>query len=606
MLKQAELLKLTTAGSVDDGKSTLIGRLLYDCQSIFEDQLASVAKVSKKRGLKEVDLSLLLDGLSAEREQGITIDVAYRYFATANRKFIVADTPGHEQYTRNMVTGASTANLALILCDARKGLIAQSKRHLFIATLLGIPHILVVVNKMDLMEYQEEVFEQIKEDFVNFAAKMDVSDLQFIPISALQGDMVVERGEKMHWYQGQTLLSYLENLQVASDRNLIDFRFPVQYVIRPHQDFRGYAGQVAGGVIRKGEKIRILPSGVEAKVQSILYDEKEVEMAFSPQSIVMTLDRELDVSRGDFIVKVDNLPESGNDVEAMLCWFDEKRTMELNRRYMMKLGTRTVPCFVEQMKYMLNVNSLSRDTEAVSLKLNEIGRVHVHTTEAIIYDAYKKNHNTGSFILIDEITNQTVAAGVVMDKGKKSQYAGDTNLVAKRGAVLWFTGLSGSGKSTIADKLAQRFVECGLPFERVDGDTLREMLCSDLGFAKADRDKNIDRAGYVAGLLSKHGVFALCSFISPYREKRADLRSRIDNFVEIFVNTPLDVCEKRDVKGLYKQARDGKIENFTGVSDLYEAPENPELEIKTAECSADAAVEQIMKYLIESNYLSNE
>ena len=606
MSDRAELLRLATAGSVDDGKSTLIGRLLHDCQSIFADQLAAAEKVSKRRGLDEVDLSLLLDGLSAEREQGITIDVAYRYFATAKRKFIIADSPGHAQYTRNMVTGASTANLALILCDARKGLLEQSKRHLFIASLLGIPHILVVVNKMDLMEYSEEVFVRIKDEFAAFAAKMDIGDLQFIPISALKGDMVVDRGEQMKWYQGPTMLSYLENLQVSSDRNLIDFRFPVQYVIRPDQDFRGYAGQIVGGVIRKGEKVRILPSGVEAKVQSILYDEKEVEMAFAPQSVVITLDREVDVSRGDFIVREANLPEVGNDVEAMLCWFDEKYDMELNKRYLMKIGTRTVPCFVENMKYRLDVNTLNRDREAVNLELNDIGRVHIHSTDAIIYDFYKKNRGTGSFILIDEMTNQTVAAGMIMDKGQTSDYVGGRNLVAKKGAALWFTGLSGSGKSTISDKLAEYMSARGLPFERIDGDAMREVLSSDLGFSKEDRDRNIDRAGYVAGLLSKHGVFALCSFISPFAEKREELRSKVPNFVEIFVNTSLEVCEKRDVKGLYRKARAGEIKNFTGVSDPYEVPESPDLEISTEEYDVEQAVEMVVKYLIDNGYLANE
>lgn len=607
MNQDVELLRLSTAGSVDDGKSTLIGRLLYDCHCIYEDQLAAVGKVSKRRGQRDVDLSLLLDGLSAEREQGITIDVAYRYFATMDRKFIIADTPGHEQYTRNMVTGASTSDVALILSDSRKGLLKQSKRHLFVASLIGISHILIVINKMDLVKYDREAFERIKKDFVNFAAKLEINDLQFIPASALNGDMIVSRGENLDWYQGPTILSYLENLPVTIDRNLIDFRFPVQCVIRPHQDFRGYAGKIQSGTIKKGERIMVLPSGVCATVESILYDGKEVEMAFTPQSVVITLNREVDVSRGDFIVRENNLPVVSNNLEAMLCWFDEKQNMKLNKRYLMKIGTKTVPCFIESMNYKMDVETLHRDVVANSLALNEIGRVHVHTSDSVIYDVYSENRNTGCFILIDELTNQTVSAGIVLDKGDKMRFVlGNGVLKAKKGACLWFTGLSGSGKTTIAEKLAEYFKNRGIDFERIDGDVMRENISSDLRFTKEDRDRNIDRASYVAGLLSKHGVFAICTFISPYADKRRDIKGKVHNFVEIYVNTSLEVCENRDVKGFYKRARAGEMENFTGISDPYEIPLDPDLEIKTLECSVDEAAQKVVEFLINNGYLANE
>ncbi|MBT5016351.1 sulfate adenylyltransferase subunit CysN [Candidatus Peregrinibacteria bacterium] len=600
-----QLLRLSTAGSVDDGKSTLIGRLLHDCQAIYEDQFQAVQKASKKKGNGEIDLALLLDGLSAEREQGITIDVAYRYFSTPKRKFIIADSPGHEQYTRNMVTGASTANLALILVDARKGILTQSKRHLFIASLLGIPHILIAINKMDLVDYKEDKFEEIKKDFLKFSEKLDIKDLQFTPISALKGDMVVNRQENLTWYDGPTILSYLENVQTISDKNLIDFRFPIQYVMRPNQDFRGYAGKIASGTIKKGEPVMIIPSGVETKIKSLYWDEKEVDEVATPMSAIITLEDEIDASRGDMIVRTNNLPIASNDFEAMVCWFDTT-SMKKDHRYILKQTTNSTSAFVTKLNYRININTLHREKEADTLELNEIGRLSIHTQHPIFFDTYKKNKQTGSFILIDEATNNTIAAGVIIDKGKKTSFIhGDKELTSQKGAALWLTGLSGSGKSTIANHLYKRLKERGLECEQLDGDVMREHLCQGLGFSKEDRDINLDRASFVAGLLSKHGILTLASFISPYESQRAKLRKNIPNFIEVFINTPLKICEERDVKGLYKKARAGEIKSFTGISDPYEAPENPELEIKTPETSIDKAVEIIINYLLDNGYLGN-
>ncbi len=600
----SQLLRLSTAGSVDDGKSTLIGRLLHDCQAIYEDQFQAAEKASKKKGHEEIDLALLLDGLAAEREQGITIDVAYRYFSTPKRKFIIADSPGHEQYTRNMVTGASTANLALILVDARKGMLTQSKRHLFIAALLGIPHILIAINKMDLVDYQEEIFENIKNDFLKFVEKLDIKDLQFTPISALKGDMIVNRKENLPWYDGPTVLSYLENVQTISDKNLIDFRFPVQYVLRPNQDFRGYAGKISSGSIKKDEPVMIIPSGVETKVKSLYWDGKEVDELTTPMSGVITLENEVDLSRGNMIVRTNNLPTASNDFEAMICWFDAK-PMKKDHRYLLKHTTNSTSAFVTKLNYCIDVETLHREKEAKNLELNEIGRISIHTQHPIFFDTYKKNKQTGSFILIDEQTNNTVAAGMIINKGKKTSFIhGDKKLASQKGAALWFTGLSGSGKSTIANHLYKRLQERGLECEQLDGDVMREHLCQDLGFSKEDRDVNLDRASFVAGLLSKHGVLTLASFISPYESQREKLRKNIPNFIEVFVNTPLEVCEERDVKGLYKKARAGEIESFTGISDPYEPPQNPEIEIKTPTCPIDEAVEIIIDYLLENGYLT--
>lgn len=591
-----ELLKLVIAGSVDDGKSSLIGRLFFDLDEIYQDQLAALEKASQRQGLKETDLSFFTDGLSAEREQKITIDVAYRYFSTKKRRFIVADVPGHEQYTKNMATGATDAEVALILADARKGLLLQSKRHLFLAALFGIRHILIVVNKMDLVDYSEAVFENIKSDFAEFAAKLSIHDLQFVPVSAISGEMVVKRGKNLDWHQGPTVLSYLENLEILSDQDLVNFRFPVQMVLRPNQDFRGYAGTISGGAVKKGEAVMILPSGKKTKIKNIFLDEQEADYAFSPQAAVFSLADEVDVSRGEMLVRENNLPEVSSEIEANLAWFDDE-PMRAGKTYLLKHTTKTVRGFVNEVVNKINMENLHREP-AGDLNLNEIGKVYIKTKEPLIFDPFSKNHNTGSFILIDEKTNNTAGAGIILDRGKKIIKA-----IKKNGAVLWFTGLSGSGKTAIADKLFAQLENLGVESERLDGDLMRESLSQDLGFSPEDRDKNIDRASFVSGLLAKHGVLVLTAFISPYFKHRELARSRAGNFIEIFVNAPLSECEKRDTKGLYRKARQGLVEYFTGITDPYEEPINPEIELRTDRLSPDECVEKILNYLKEKNLI---
>jgi len=603
-IQNTELLRLTTAGSVDDGKSTLIGRLLYDCNAIHEDYLISIAKTSQQRGNSGLDLSLVTDGLAAEREQNITIDVAYRYFSLANRRIIIADVPGHEQYTRNMVTGASTADLALILVDARNGVMIQSKRHLFLAALLGIPHILIVVNKMDVVSYDQEIFEKIKSDLVNYAARINIHDLQFIPISALTGDMVVNRGENMPWYNGSTLLSYLENLQIISDKNLLDFRFPVQLVVRAENDFRGYAGRIESGIARVGEEVLVLPSAKKTKIGSIIADGKECQEAFTPQSVILTLEDEIDVSRGNMIVRANNLPEISNKFEATISWFFDE-PLKKGKSYIIKQTTKSTRCFVDTLRYKINIDTLHRE-ESDNLMINDVGRVYLRINEPLMFDTYSKNRNTGSFIIIDELTNETVGAGIIIGNIEKSFYAVDNDkrrVIAPKGVTLWFTGLSGSGKSAIADKLFEYLSQRGVACERLDGDIMRESLSKDLGFSGEDRDKNIERAAFVAKILNKHGVMVLTTFISPYEKHRRLAKNQLGNFVEIFVNAPLAVCEQRDTKGLYKKARQGKIPFFTGIDDTYEAPKDPDIELKTHELPLEACVEKIVHYLYEKGLL---
>ena len=462
---QLELVRLTTAGSVDDGKSTLIGRLLFDCNAIFQDQLEAIKKASKQSG-QEIDLSLITDGLAAEREQKITIDVAYRYFTTKKRRFIIADVPGHEQYTRNMVTGASTADIAIILVDARKGLLTQTKRHLFVASLLSIPHILVVVNKIDDMGYDQAVYEAIKKDVIDCATRLQIEDLQIMPISALRGDMVVNRGDKLNWYQGSTLYDYLENVQLVGDRNLIDFRFPVQNVLRPHQDFRGYAGKVEGGIIRKGDAVTVLPSGKQSKIKSIIYDDAEQTEAFAPQSVVLTLEDERDISRGEMIVRQKNLPEVGNHLEATICWFSET-PMQPGKSYLIKHTTRTTRCQIDTLRYRLNIDTYHRES-AKSLGLNEMGRVYLQTHIPLMFDPYYKNRNTGGFILIDEITNATIAAGVIVAKVKDAEVAPlPTMAQVRKAAVLNCADIK------IQKSVAAQFKKMKVPFEIVDAKQFR-------------------------------------------------------------------------------------------------------------------------------------
>ncbi|WP_280413217.1 adenylyl-sulfate kinase [Nocardia asiatica] len=586
------LLRLATAGSVDDGKSTLIGRLLFDSKTLFTDQLAAVERTSRDRGDDYPNLALLTDGLRAEREQGITIDVAHRYFATPRRKFIIADTPGHVQYTRNMVTGASTADLALILVDARKGVVEQTRRHAFLASLLGIPHLVLCVNKMDLVDWSQERFEEIREEFARFASKLDVSDLTFVPVSALHGDNIVHRGASMPWYEGTPLLHHLEEVHIASDRNLIDARFPVQYVTRSHaQDFRGYAGTVAGGVFKPGDEVAVLPSGFTTTVAAIWGPGgAPIAEAFPPQAVTIQLADELDISRGDLICRPNNRPSAGRDLDAMVCWFAEDTQLTPGAAYTIRHTTRAATAEVRSLDYRLDVNTLHRDEHAESLSLNEIGRVQLRTRQPLLFDPYRRNRATGSFVLVDDTTNNTVAAGMITGPSLPSSRvvwhstAVERDERATRGLTVWLTGLSGSGKSTVAVELERRLVAAGRPAFLLDGDNLRHGLNSDLGFSAADREENVRRVGEVAKLFAEAGVVAVVSLISPYRADRDRVRAAHEAagipFLEVFVDTPLAVCEARDPKGMYAKARAGEIRDFTGIDDPYEAPTEAEIVLR--------------------------
>ncbi len=615
-----DLLRLSTAGSVDDGKSTLIGRLLYDTKSIFEDQLEAVEDASNRRGEGYVNLALLTDGLRAEREQNITIDVAYRYFATPRRKFIIADTPGHIQYTRNMVTGASTAELAVILIDARNGVLTQSKRHGFLSSLLGIPHIVVAINKMDLVDWSEGRFEEIADEYSDFANKLGVDDLTFIPISALLGDNVVDESQNMPWYHGSTLLHHLEHVNVGAHRNLVDFRFPVQYVIRPDQDYRGYAGRVASGAIRPGEEIVVLPSRKSTTVASVDTFDGPLDEARAGDSVALTTTDELDISRGDMIVRPLNLPTADTEIDATICWTSET-PMEPDTHYWLRQTTRETKAFVNRVVYRIDVDTLHRD-EVKQFELNDIGRVHITTAQPVFFDRYQLNRETGSFVLVDPHSNNTVAAGMIRGsvvtvddlpaapaeeqlrpvspdvvwEAWNIELAEREALSGHRAAVIWFTGLSGSGKSSIARHLERRLFETGARTMLLDGDQVRHGINGDLGFTPEDRTENIRRIGEMAALFFRSGSIVLCTFVSPFRADRARARGLIPDgrFVEVFVDTPLEECERRDVKGLYAKARRGEIAHMTGISSPYEAPESPEIRLETVGREVDDVVEDLL------------
>jgi len=592
-----ELLRLATAGSVDDGKSTLIGRLLYDAKGIFEDQLESIRHTSEQRGGAETDLALLTDGLRAEREQGITIDVAYRYFATPKRKFIIADTPGHTEYTRNMVTGASNAHLALILIDARKGVIEQTRRHAFLSSMLGVPHMVVCINKMDLIEWDQERYERIKSEFMEFAARLNVHDITFIPVSALLGDNVVQRSEHLWWYDGSPLLSHLESVYIGSDENFIDPRFPVQYVIRSqtpeNPDFRGYAGTVASGVLRPGDDVLVTPTGTTSRIASIMTADGEVAEAFPPMSVVITLDDDIAVSRGDILCRPNNRPTVSHDVEATVCWMDERSSLAEGRSYLLKHSTRTVRAMAQTLHYRLDINGLHRDETASKLDLNEVGRLMFRCTEPLLVDDYTTNRSTGSFIIIDPTTNATVGAGVirvlatthaspnvVRHDGRLSRLDRFAALGTSGGTVL-FTGLSGAGKSTLAAGVEEAFVRTGRPAFLLDGDNLRHGLNADLGFSDQDRTENVRRAGEVAAMFAEAGALALIALICPFDEDRRLIRTLHEQaglpFAEVFVDTSIEECERRDAKGLYARARAGQLPGFTGFDSAYEVPAHPDL-----------------------------
>ncbi|MCG8453859.1 MAG: adenylyl-sulfate kinase [Spirochaetales bacterium] len=616
-----ELLRLTTAGSVDDGKSTLIGRLLYDCGQVSDDQLEEMRRVSEIRNDKKLDFSLLTDGLRAEREQGITIDVAHRYFSTSSRQYIITDVPGHEQYTRNMVTGASTADVALILVDARKGILDQSRRHGFIASLLGIPHLLVAVNKMDLVDWSEECFHQIVQEYTEFSRKLRITDIRFVPICACQGDNVVSSSPSMSWYSGPSLLEQLETITIAADQNLVDFRFSVQCVLRPHQDFRGYAGRIASGNVSPGDSIVVLPSGIETTIENILTADGEKKEAKVNDSIVMTFADDVDVGRGDVIARVGNQPEVKRHFDAILCWMNDQKVLQNKNRYILQLGTQRVQAFVDKIHYRINVHTLHREKKISQFELNDIGRVSMELISPLVFDDYVKNRALGGFVLIDPQTHQTVAAGMIQGSGSEHLYETSSlhkqissnvtwlergidvhmreNRNAHQAQCLWLTGLSASGKSTIAKALEEILFAEGKQVYLLDGDNVRHGLCGDLGFSQKERQENIRRVGHVARLFYDAGFVVICSFISPKRDVRDSVKSLfpLGAFHEIFIDCPLEECIKRDPKGLYKKALTGEIPEFTGVSAPYEEPLNPSLTIQTNRTKPLDAIAQIKDLL---------
>ena len=608
------LLRFITCGSVDDGKSTLIGRLLYESKVLFEDQLAALEADSKKIGTagEELDFALLLDGLSAEREQGITIDVAYRFFATDKRKFIVADTPGHEQYTRNMVTGASTADAAVILIDARKGVLTQTRRHSYLVSLIGIRHVALAINKMDLVGYSQQTFAEIEREYREFAGRIGLDDVTCIPISAKKGDNVIFPGTHMPWHEGPTLKQFLESVEIDETRlQKLPFRLPVQWVNRPNLDFRGFAGSIASGRIRTGERIRVLPSGRQSTVTRIVTHDGELREAVAGQSVTLTFAEEIDVSRGDVIATAESPPAVADQFEATIIWMDDAPMLR-GRSYLLKIGGKTVTATVSPLKYKVNVNTLEH-IAANKLELNEIGVAGLELDRAIAFDPYKENRDMGGFILIDRLTNNTVGAGLLHFALRRSQnihwQAIDINkaahaaLKSQKPCVLWFTGLSGAGKSTIANLVEKKLHALGHHTYLLDGDNVRHGLNKDLGFNEADRVENIRRVAEVAKLMVDAGLITLVSFISPFRSERQMARALVEEgeFIEVFVDTPLPVAEARDPKGLYRKARAGQLKNFTGIDSPYEAPENAEIRIDTTNLAPETAADTIIRTLATLN-----
>ncbi len=591
--EKKSFLRFLTCGSVDDGKSTLIGRLLYDTKLIFEDQLVALEKDSVRHGTvgDDIDLALLVDGLEAEREQGITIDVAYRFFATEKRKFIVADTPGHEQYTRNMATGASTADLAVLLVDARSGIIAQTRRHSFIASLLGIRHVVVAVNKMDLVDFSEERFEEIRNEYEEFAKRFNFQSLVAIPISARFGDNVIARSERSPWYNGPTLIDHLETVEVTGEQKELPFRFPVQWVNRPNLDFRGYSGTIASGTIRPGDEVVVAGSGRQSAIDRIVTMDGDLSEAHAGDAVTITLVDEIDISRGDMLAGAANRPDVADQFAAHLIWMSDHEMLP-GRSYILKMGTRAQTASVSEIKYKIDVNSFEH-LATKTLELNEVGFCNLSLAEPVAFDPYEDNRQTGSFILVDRLTNETVAAGMIsfalrratnihwqslqIDKQARTENKG------QKPAILWFTGLSGSGKSTIATLLEKKLHLLGRHTYVLDGDNVRHGLNRDLGFTDVDRVENIRRVAEVAKLFVDAGLITLVSFISPFRSERRMAREMVDagEFIEIFVDTPIDECKKRDPKGLYLKAEKGLIKNFTGIDSPYEEPQNADIHVKT-------------------------
>ena len=621
--ERKEILRFITCGSVDDGKSTLIGLLFYEAKMIYEDQLSAIQKDSGRYGTTggEIDLALFTDGLQDERQQGITIDVAYRYFSTEKRKFIIADTPGHEQYTRNMATGASTADLAIILIDARHdhGVLTQTKRHSFIVSLLGIKHIVVAINKMDLVDYSEARFEEIKKDYIEFARPLGLPNLHFMPISALKGENIVAPSEHMKWHQGPPLMTLLETIYIGGDQNYQDFRFPVQLVLRPNLNFRGFAGTIASGVVRKGDEIMSLPSRKTSRVKSIVTFDGEVDEAFVPQSVTLTLEDEIDSSRGDMIVRPGNVPRVDHKFEAMVVWMDEEALMP-GKSYLFKQTTKVTPGTVSTLRYQVDVNSLHRK-DSPTLKLNEIGRCAIMLNSPLAFDAYKRNRSTGAFIIIDRLTNSTVGAGMILDRsstdgrhdhwddeptattlhGEVSQVTSDERQArfGQKAATILLTGLTGAGKSTLAKALERKLFDQGRAVTVLDGQNMRLGISRDLGFTADERSENLRRSTEVAKLFNDAGMLVIGAFVAPdeaVRQKAAD-RVGHERFLVIHLDCPLEVCRKRDTEGHYAKADSGEIANFPGVSAPYEPPTKPDLRLPTAEWDVARCVQEVLQLL---------
>ena len=609
------LLRFITCGSVDDGKSTLIGRLLYESKMIFEDHMAALEADSKKVGTRgeEIDLALLVDGLAAEREQGITIDVAYRFFSTDKRKFIVADTPGHEQYTRNMVTGASTAELAVILIDARKGVLTQTRRHSFLVSLLGIRHVVLAVNKMDLVEFSQQTFLDIEKSYLEFAKQIGLEKVQAIPVSAVLGDNIVERSPNMAWYTGPTLMHFLETVVIEPEGSPSSFQMAVQWVNRPNHEFRGFAGTIASGAVRPGDRVRVLPSGRESGVARIVTWDGDLERAVAGQSVTLTLTDEVDISRGDVLSSVAAPPQVADQFEATVIWMHDEAMLP-GRKYIMKIGARTVAATIAPLKYRINVNSLEHSATE-KLELNDIGVGELELDQPIVFQPYKENRELGGFILMDRISHNTVGAGLLhfaLRRAANVQWqqldvtqSVRSRLKKQQPCLVLFTGLSGSGKSTIANLIEKRLVSMGRHTYLLDGDNVRHGLNKDLGFTAQDRVENMRRVGEVAKLMVDAGLIILASFISPFRAERRMVRDlfKPEEFIEVFVDTPLQVAEQRDRKGLYKKARSGELRNFTGIDSPYELPEQPEIRIDTTLVSPTEAADQIIDQMVQRGIL---
>ena len=620
--ERKELLRFITCGSVDDGKSTLIGRLLYDSKMIYEDQLAQLENESKVHGTTggKFDPALVTDGLRAEREQGITIDVAYRYFSTAKRKFIIADTPGHEQYTRNMATGASTADLAIILIDARHGVLTQTKRHSFIVSLLGIRHVVVTINKMDLVNYSQERFDQICDDYKQFVSRLDLPDLHFIPLAALHGENLVDQSPNMPWYKGSTLMSFLESVYIGSDRNLEDFRLPIQYVNRPNLDFRGFCGTIASGILRKGDPIMVMPSKRVSKVKRIVTQDGDLEEAFCPQSITVVLEDEVDCSRGDMIVRPGNIPKATNQFDATIVWLNAEPLLP-GKTYLIKHTSQTVPGQIDSLRYKVDVNTLHR-SPAPDLQLNEIGRCSITLSQSVYFDPYKRNRVTGSFIIIDRLTNATVGAGMITDRdsaktkaawestqqeASKSESMTDVSPQERSArfgqspATVLFTGLTGTGKSTIARSVERALFDVGRAVMVLDGEKMRSGVNQDLGFSVEDRSENLRRSAHIARIMNDAGLICLAAFVAPSESIRARVAELVgkDRFLVVHLVAEEAVRKARDIKGHYAKAEAGVLPNFPGVSALYEAPQQADLVVDSGKQSVQECVDQVLKLLGE-------